>query len=383
MALVLSLGATSGCVPPEAAVEAKAEVKKQLGVTGAGSALERLTSDPVTETHPSISPDGHLLLFEVRVYENDTSDEIKQQTLVGIDPNTRAQRTLFTSTNSLSDHPAWLPDQSSYVYASNSPGDWSLVRALTAAPNAAVNVIASGEIAPAVSWPTISPDGKRVAFSTNIRNTQTIAVINLDGSHLTLLGEGSTPAWSPDGRQLVFSRTVNDHEHLFLISADTGTDLIQLTTGEFDHTAPSWSPDGHYIVFSTNRGWNTYPGGSAKRIRNLYLLAKDGTGLTQLTSGDASSESPCWGKDQWIYFASNQSDNFDIWRLRPSGGYANLESPRAPAPSPDQEHQDHATPMSVVPAPAQAAGCVKDTDCRGDRICEKGACVNQPPKAKP
>src|SRR5262249_20401555 len=158
-----------------------------------------------------------------------------------------------TSTNSLSDHPVWLPDQSSYVYSSNSPGDWSLVRALTASPNAAVNVIASGEIAPSASWPTVSPDGKRVAFSTTIRGVLTIGVINLDGSRLTLIGEGTTPAWSPDGKQLAFSRSVSGHDHLFLVNADTGTDLIQLTSGEFEHMSPSWSPDGQYIVFSTNR----------------------------------------------------------------------------------------------------------------------------------
>lgn len=327
LATLVSIG-LPGCAVMPAATEAKTEARKKekrLAVTGAGSSLERLTSDPVTETKPTISPDGKTLLFEVRVYENDTSDAIKQQTLVAIDPNTRGQRTLFTSANSLSSEPVWLPDQSSYVYSSNSPGAWSLVRALTASPNAAVNVIASGEIAPEASWPTVSPDGKRVAFVTNLRGTATIAVVGLDGSRFTLLGEGMDPAWSPDGTTIVFRRTVNGFNHLFLVNAETGTGLVQVTSGDFNHVAPSWSPDGRYIVFSTDRTANKTA--DSPKIRNLYIIETDGTGLTQLTDGDALTTVPFWGRDGWVYFASNQSGNFDIWRLMPAGEYADLKPP--------------------------------------------------------
>jgi Tol biopolymer transport system component len=132
--VTLSLATVAACKPPPVYV-APAPVERRLSVTGAGSALERVTSDPLTETHPALSPDGQVLLFEVRVYESASSDKVKQKTLVGVDPNTRAQRTLFTSTNSYSEEPAWLPDQSSYVYSSNSPGQWSLVRALTEPPS--------------------------------------------------------------------------------------------------------------------------------------------------------------------------------------------------------------------------------------------------------
>jgi hypothetical protein len=34
------------------------------------------------------------------------------------------------------------------------------------------------------------------------------------------------------------------------------------------------------------------------------------------------------------------------------------------------------------PANAQAAGCTKDTDCKGTRVCESGRCVDPPPAAE-
>jgi Tol biopolymer transport system component len=228
-----------------------------------------------------------------------------------VDPQTRAQRTLYTSTNSLSSDPAWLPDQTSFVYASNSPGNWSLVRALTAAPNAAVRVIAAGDIAPMASSPTISPDGTQVAFTVVVRDTAKLSVINLDGSRFTQLGDGDRPAWSPDGKLLAFSRQVGENSQIFTVNPATGTELTQVTSGAFDHRAPAWSPDSRRVVFSTDRG--AKPGSIAL---NLYAINKDGTGLTQLTTGDALNISPEWGKDNWIYFAAYQGDNFDIWRMK-------------------------------------------------------------------
>ena len=194
--------------------EAPVVVRSALDVTGAVTSLERVTTEPVTEVRPAISPDGRVLLFNVIAGSNG----YVKKTLVGVDPATRAQRTLYTSDGSRSADPAWLPDGSSYIYASDSPGSWSLVKALTASPNAAVNVIAAGEVAQNPAWPTVSPDGKRIAFSTVAHGQRQIAIISIDGSRLTLIGEGDSPAWSPDNKRLAFCRTVSGHHHLFLTS---------------------------------------------------------------------------------------------------------------------------------------------------------------------
>ena len=41
--------------------------------------------------------------------------------------------------------------------------------------------------------------------------------------------------------------------------------------------------------------------------------------------------------------------------------------------------QGYAAPEPQPSADATAAGCAKDTDCKGDRVCDRGACVAPKP----
>jgi hypothetical protein len=46
-------------------------------------------------------------------------------------------------------------------------------------------------------------------------------------------------------------------------------------------------------------------------------------------------------------------------------------------PEGSQEGEKSRTPpQATEPETATSGGCTKDTDCKGDRICEKGKCVN-------
>jgi TolB protein len=287
-----------------------------LSVTGAGQALSRITKEPVDEGAPAISPDGKTLLFTVKIGPNNA---LKEETINGVDPDTGARRTLYTASSTMAGDPTWMPDGSVFVYPSNAPGQWSVVRALSNSPNAAISVITSGD---GISRPTVAPDGTHVAFSTTIRGVWNVAVSGVDGSQLTLLGEGNNPAWSPDGSRIAFTRNVNGHDHIFLADAKTGTNLVQITSGDVDDDFAAWSPDGKVIVFASNRGWNTRKGGGEGTTANLFVLSPDGTGLTQVTAGDGLSLEPAWGFDGWIYFSSNQAGNFDLWRLKPAGELA-------------------------------------------------------------
>ena len=327
--------ATGGCAPIRAK---KAEFKRrghQLGVTGAGQALSRVTFAKVDEFYPAISPDGKTLLFSVVVFDTArlaAAERIPASTvrstlwmdgtIAGVDPDTGARRTLFTPTSHKSGEPAWLPDGSAFIYSSDAPGQFSLVRALSNSPNSAIKVLVNGEVAPWAHRPTVSPDGTKIAFGTVIRNQFQLGIANMDGSQFTLIGEGTHPAWSPDGTRIAFTRVVGARSHIFLTDAGTGQNLVQITSGDTNNIQPAWSPDGEVLVFASNRGWNTRKGGSERGTWNLFVLKTDGTGLTQLTDGDGRSDSPVWGLDGWVYFASNQAKFFDIWRVKPVGELA-------------------------------------------------------------
>jgi len=123
-------------------------------------------------------------------------------------------------------------------------------------------------------------------------------------------------------------RVVNDRAHIFIIDVSTGSSVVQVTQGENDNSDPDWSPDGRYIVFTSNRSAHKAPKAfdvKTLNVRgefNLFAIQPDGTGLIQLTNGSSASLQPTWANDGYIYFASNQVGNFDIWRLRPTGELA-------------------------------------------------------------
>jgi Tol biopolymer transport system component len=110
--------------------------------------------------------------------------------------------------------------------------------------------------------PSVSPDGKSMAFAgqenTGQRYDQTKNVIWLVDdsgvSHTVELnpGQARAPTWSPDGKRLAFASTrgsSNGLYSIFLINRD-GTGLTQVTDPVLNADHPVWSPDGRQLAFS-------------------------------------------------------------------------------------------------------------------------------------
>src|SRR5207247_11024943 len=56
------------------------------------------------------------------------------------------------------------------------------------------------------------------------------------------------PAWSPDGQRIAFSSQRDGSTDIYVMNAD-GSGLRRVTAGPFDQQ-PAWSPDGARIVFT-------------------------------------------------------------------------------------------------------------------------------------
>jgi TolB protein len=163
--------------------------------------------------------------------------------------------------------------------------------------------------------PSISPDGRRIAFSRNTDiGVTSIYVMNVDGTGTVEVARGLVfnpgPVWSPNGCQIAY-RAGHDQQvppWIAIVNAD-GTGDRQVTPqpdpNDFPYyESPSWSPDGSRLAF-TKDGF-------------LHVINVDGTGLTALPNEDLALN-PSWSPDgQRIAYTSG--DPFGGIRLRNPDG---------------------------------------------------------------
>src|SRR2546428_1976523 len=61
-----------------------------------------------------------------------------------------------------------------------------------------------------------------------------------------------SPAWSPDGKRLAFSSEVGGNRDIYVIRPD-GSQSTRITTAPSEETNPSWSPDGRWIYIRSDQ----------------------------------------------------------------------------------------------------------------------------------
>ncbi len=165
--------------------------------------------------------------------------------------------------------------------------------------------------------PTISPDGRYIAFTSDRNRNVDIFLYDTAAHTLRNLtannrGTDDSPDISPDGRYIVYSSTRRDNNADIYLMDLQGNDIRQLTTHRQWDGDPSWSPDGQWIVFVSNRAGNG----------NLYLIRPDGAGLHRITNeGNATASRPVFSPDGTrIAYAAFQENNTDIYVLDLTSG---------------------------------------------------------------
>jgi Tol biopolymer transport system component/DNA-binding winged helix-turn-helix (wHTH) protein len=178
-------------------------------------------------------------------------------------------------------------------------------------PNPA-QVVASTRIE---SNPSLSPDGRRLAFSSDQSGYMEIWISDADGNNsapLTSMNASNTgsPDWSPDGKQIVFDSRLERRAQIYVINAGGGKSE-KLTTSF--GVVPHWSPDGKWIYYSSDSSgrmeiWRVHPtGGAPERI------TKKG-GFAAILSPDG----------RFMYFASDNGPTANLWRMEMASGESEL-----------------------------------------------------------
>jgi len=298
-----------------------ASLRHGVRTTDAATGLEMVTRSPGDQLDPAVSPDGKSIAYEAADPAGSTPHvEVMPLDEAGSDH----PRLEYRSKQATGVEPTWMPDGSALVFPSNALGRDRLVETMGEGIQKTRFLGPIGNEVLRGSWPAVSPDGRRIALSlgnvelfrspsaTSVPFDAAIAVSDLEGSGVRVIGAGSDPAWSPHGRRIAFAREVDGHTHLFVARAD-GSGATQITDGPDDERHPAWSPDGRRIAFCSMRrndeGWMQ---------ANLFTVRPDGSELVQLTEGDRLACRPDWASDGFIYFHADPTGQFHIWRIRPA-----------------------------------------------------------------
>ena len=361
-----------------------------------GTNQTRLTNNSSGESHPSFSPDGSKIYFvsdrdgnnEIYVMNaTDGSNQVRLTNAVGSDfaPNRGIQldrdddgqgdacetliagvpRIAFATqrggtvshvytmnvdgsnqvpltSGGLTDNrePAFSPDGTRIAFSSERDGD-SEIFVMNADGSNQTQVTFNNDLDYAPKW---SPDGTRVAL---VRRD---SISSLSASIVTMFADGSGqviitppssgineyPAWSPDGTKIAFTRifTSDAERDIYIVNSDgsNSTNPVRLTNNApvYDNH-PVWSPDGLRLAFTSDRdqpgNWEIYT-----------MNAADGGAVTRLTNNAGSDLFPAWSQDGGqIVFASGgaTAGPGEIYVMRSDGAYVtNISNNAAPDTTP-------------------------------------------------
>lgn len=269
------------------------------------------------DTSPAVSPDGNSLVFLRR-----TSWGLGELHLLPLEKDLTAagEPKRLTSTELYADYPAWMPDGKEIVFSAKS-GLWRLSVEGESAPTRIAYVGEDGMM-PAISR---SQPGKparlvyvRSIADSNLWRIETPAPGIPSTSPPVRVISSTKPEYhcqfSPDGSRVAFVSNSSGEPEIWISDPD-GTNAVQLTSMKTrDTNCPYWSPDGQNIAFSSTKEGGEF---------DVYTVPAVGGKPRRLTSHPAIDLCPTFSLDgKWIYFGSDRSGDYRLWKMPLDGGDA-------------------------------------------------------------
>ena len=160
------------------------------------------------------------------------------------------------------------------------------------------------------SW---SPDGKSVAFISNLSGRNNLWLVPAEGgwpTQLTVSNERqASPTWSPDGKWIAYMSDYDGDEQwdIFLVSPKTGQVKNLTNTREISEESPTWSHDGRFLAYIVK------PKTSSVYEIDVYdTVLRDVKHLTTDTAKDRMNVAPIWSADdKFIVYTQEQSKGTD------------------------------------------------------------------------
>ncbi|MBL8230286.1 MAG: PD40 domain-containing protein [Bryobacterales bacterium] len=170
------------------------------------------------------------------------------------------------------------------------------------------------------SSPSYSSDGSRIAFVSNRSGPDEIWVSDHNGKRATMLTnlgregkEAGSPKWSPDAKWIVFD-AVGDSPNIYRVPA-AGGPAVAVTNWPSEQVRPSYSRDGRWIYFGSNFSgsfeiWRVPAGRTADDTKDAVMMTRGG-GYEAQESTDG----------RWLWYRAER-DPGALWRMPAAGGTA-------------------------------------------------------------
>ena len=172
-------------------------------------------------------------------------------------------------------------------------------------------------ISSVVETPEFTPDNKQLLFATAINGWVQLCISGVDGSGFRRISNVRAIEVSPrvnpkTGNDVLFISGRGGRQQMWRMSLE-GTDLEQLTNGQGDVANPAWSPTGTHIAFAWTRGFE--PGAF-----NIFVMDAATRQLVQLTQNSGRNENPWWAPDgAHIVFTSKRGPSTQVYSMLADG----------------------------------------------------------------
>jgi serine/threonine-protein kinase len=158
--------------------------------------------------------------------------------------------------------------------------------------------------------PRLSPDGKRVVFSTPDEKVFVLDIARNQFHELSPDGRNEFPIWTPDGKRVAFLSNRNGSRNIWWMPADGSGPAEQLTYSKNVNEPSGWSSDGRLLLVTDQ---------APQTNRNILLLRVDRaanrerTTETILATAVDESSARFSPDGKWIVYYSNETGKSEIY----------------------------------------------------------------------
>ena len=226
--------------------------------------------------------------------------------------------------------PSFSPDGSQIAFSSNRSGRYEIYVRSLAAGGAERQITSDGQENIQPAW---SPDGQYLAYVSRLQGG--VKIIPTSGGPARIVSDtGDSPQWSADGRELViraFStvnpvyETVNPDSHTVLALVNVASGSMRALTETYDHpiniSSPHWLADGRHIIVASR------PPLSRQTVKSTLWIADSERREARALSVGTLPLFPVVSAQGQLYFADEAASVPGIWsgRTGPNGKVSNVQ----------------------------------------------------------